>query len=65
MPRPEPIAYTTSESINAQSSRMNFGEFQIKDNLAMLFLLTAYFTLVSGCKNTNFFRHGKINFHHL
>ena len=34
---------------------MNFGEFQIKDNLAMLFLLTAYFSLVSGCKDIHFF----------
>ncbi len=32
---------------------LNFGEFQIRDSLAMLFLQSAYFTLVSGCKDTN------------
>ena len=57
MPRREPIAYTTSESNNAQSSRMNFGEFQIKDNIAMLFLQNAYISLISGCKDTNNIRY--------
>jgi hypothetical protein len=53
MLRREPIAYTSSESINAQSSRLNFGEFQIKDNIAMLFLLTAFLPFESNCKDTN------------
>lgn len=55
MLRREPIAYTTSESIIASSSFFVLAKFSKKDNLAMLFLLTAYFTIVSGCKYTLFF----------
>ena len=55
MLRREPIAYTTSESINAQSSRLNFGEFQIKDNLAMLFLHTTFYLSKAGANIHIFF----------
>ena len=36
---------------------MNFGEFQIKDNIAVLFLLTAFLTVESDCKDKHFFRY--------
>ena len=37
-------------------------KFSKKDNLAMLFLQAAYFSLVSGCKNTKKNQTGKIFF---
>lgn len=60
MLRREPIAYTTSESIIASSSFFVLAKFSKKDNLAMLFLQTAYFSLVSGCKYTLFFKNSCI-----
>ena len=45
-------AYKTSESINAPSSCLELlAKFLLKDNIAMLFLLTA-FALESKCKYT-------------
>ena len=34
---------------------LKFGEFTSKDLIAMLFLLTAFLTVESDCKNTHFF----------
>ena len=51
MPRREPVAYTTSESNNAQSSLIDLANFQRWD-IRNAFLAAAYFTCVSGCKNT-------------
>ena len=42
---------------NSSILLLQFCRFQIRDSFAMLFLQTAYFTLVSGCKNTNIFRY--------
>jgi hypothetical protein len=48
-----PIAYATSESKNAQSSRMIFWRIPDKGQYRNAFLASAYLTFVSKCKNTN------------
>ena len=54
-------AYKTSESINAPSSCLELlAKFLLKDNIAMLFLLTA-FSLESKCKSTKNISYGKKN----
>ena len=53
------IAYTIKRKHKCSSSCFKFGEFIDKDNIAMLFLLTA-FALESKCKNTNSFETDKI-----
>lgn len=55
------IAYTIKRKQNARSLLVKLGEFLSKDNIAMLFLLTA-FALESKCKSTNNIPSGKIIF---
>jgi hypothetical protein len=52
------IAYAYKRKHKCSSSSYKFGEFTSKDNIAMLFLLTA-FALESKCKSTNLFPTGK------
>ena len=47
MPRREPRAYTSSESINARPSSYNLANFKCKDLIAMLFLQNS---LLFSCK---------------
>lgn len=53
------IAYTYKRQHECSVLLLKFGEFKCKDNIAMLFLLTA-FALESKCKNTKNYSTGKI-----
>ena len=53
------IAYTLKRKHKCYSSSSIFGEFTSKDNITMLFLLSAYLSRVSDCKSTKIIPTGK------
>ena len=58
------IAYTYKRKHECSVLLLKFGEFKCKDNIAMLFLLTA-FALESKCKSTKNISYGKKIFPHV